>query len=95
MSKTAYIGVNNIARKVKSNYIGVNGVARKVKKAYIGDANGKARLWWQSGGVIRGVWKTATVNNGRLEETRWQAMLYWEILVQHPRIKMQHILLMA
>lgn len=74
MSKTAYIGVNNVARKVKSNYIGVNGVARKVKKAYIGDANGKARLWWQSGGVIRGVWKTATVNNGRLEETRWQAI---------------------
>ncbi len=32
MSKTAYVGVNNVARKVKSNYIGIDGVARKLKK---------------------------------------------------------------
>ena len=36
MAKGAYIGVNNVARKIKKGYIGVNGVARKIKKAYIG-----------------------------------------------------------
>ena len=42
------IGVNNVARKVKSAYVGVDGKARKIKKVYVGDANGKARLVWQS-----------------------------------------------
>lgn len=42
------IGVNNVARNVKSAYVGVDGKARKIKKAYVGDANGKARLVWQS-----------------------------------------------
>lgn len=41
-----YIGVNNIARKVKNYYIGVNGKARKVKKMYVG-VNGKARLCYE------------------------------------------------
>lgn len=44
-----YIGVNNIARKIKSAYVGVNGTARKVKAVYVGDANGKARLVWTAG----------------------------------------------
>lgn len=43
MAKRAYIGVDDVARKVKSIYIGVNGVARRVKKAYIG-VGGVARL---------------------------------------------------
>lgn len=38
MAKAVYIGVQNIARKVKKVYIGVNGIARKVKKMYIGVA---------------------------------------------------------
>jgi hypothetical protein len=43
------IGVNNVARNVKSAYVGdSNGKARKIKKVYVGDANGKARLVWQS-----------------------------------------------
>lgn len=42
------IGVNNVARDVKSAYVGVDGKARKIKKAYVGDENGKARLVWQS-----------------------------------------------
>lgn len=37
-----------VARKVTGGYIGVNDVARKVKKMYIGDANGKAQLCWES-----------------------------------------------
>ena len=36
MSKGIYIGVDNIAHKVKKGYIGVDGIARKIKKAYIG-----------------------------------------------------------
>lgn len=47
MSKGAYIGINDVARKMTGGYIGVNDVARKVKKAYVGDANGIARLWWE------------------------------------------------
>lgn len=43
-----YLGVGNIARKLKSMYIGVDGTARKVKKAYVG-VNGMARLWYQAG----------------------------------------------
>ena len=36
MAKKAYIGVNNVARRIKKMYVGVNGVARRIKKAYIG-----------------------------------------------------------
>lgn len=42
-----YIGVNNLAKKVKQMYIGVNGVARRIKKAYIG-VNGVAKLIYNS-----------------------------------------------
>lgn len=52
MSKTSYVGVNNVARQCKSIYVGVNNTARKVTKAYIGDNNGKARLWWDESGII-------------------------------------------
>lgn len=48
MSKTAYIGVDNLSRKVKTMYVGVDGVARKVKKAYIG-VDGVAKEWYSSG----------------------------------------------
>ena len=33
---SAYVGVGNLARKVKSIYVGVGDLARKVKKGYIG-----------------------------------------------------------
>ena len=52
MSKTSYVGVNNVARQCKSIYVGVNNTARKVTKAYIGDNNGKARLWWDESGIM-------------------------------------------
>ncbi len=45
-----YIGVNNVAKKVKCYYIGVNGKARKVKKMYVG-VNGKARLCYEESSV--------------------------------------------
>lgn len=45
MSKSEYIGINNVARKVKGIYVGVNGVARKVTKGYIG-VGGVARLFY-------------------------------------------------
>lgn len=47
MAKSAYIGVNGIARKVKKIYYGVESTARKVKKGYIG-VGGVARLWFGS-----------------------------------------------
>lgn len=47
MAKEAYIGIGNIARKIKSVYIGdENGVAKSIRKGYIGDENGVAKLWF-------------------------------------------------
>jgi hypothetical protein len=48
MGKSIYIGVSNVAQKIKKAYIGVNGVACKVKKVYIG-VDGVARLAWNYG----------------------------------------------
>ena len=48
MAKKAYIGVNNVAHKIKKGYIGIDGVARKIKKAYIG-IGGVARPCWSGG----------------------------------------------
>lgn len=48
MAKGMYIGVGNVARKVKKAYVGIGGVARKVKKMYIG-VGGVARLCFSSG----------------------------------------------
>ena len=48
MGKKMYVGVDNVARKVKKQYIGVDGVARKVKKVYVGVDN-VARLAWSGG----------------------------------------------
>lgn len=45
MTKAAYIGVGNTARKIKNIYIGIGGGARKVIAAYIG-VNGVAKKWW-------------------------------------------------
>ena len=44
MAKGAYIGIIDIAQKIKKGYIGVNGIAKKIKKAYVGDESGRARL---------------------------------------------------
>ena len=43
-----YIGVDGVARNVKSIYVGVGGVARKVATVYIG-VNGIARQFYSSG----------------------------------------------
>lgn len=44
-----YIGNSNgKASKITGAFIGINNVARKIKKIYIGDSNNKARLAWQS-----------------------------------------------
>lgn len=43
---SAYVGVNDTAKKIIGGYIGVDGVARKVIKGYVGDGNGIARLIW-------------------------------------------------
>ena len=48
MPKGAYIGVDNIAHKIKKGYIGVDGVARRIRKAYIG-VGGVARPCWNGG----------------------------------------------
>jgi hypothetical protein len=48
MSKCAYIGVNNTAKKIKRGYIGINGISHRIKKAYIG-IGGKARPCWGYG----------------------------------------------
>ena len=46
--KGAYIGINNVARKIKYGYVGVDNLARKIKKAYIG-IGGVARPCWCEG----------------------------------------------
>lgn len=51
MSKGAYIGVNDVAHKIKKGYIGIDGIARKIKKAYIG-IGGIARPCWSGGEVV-------------------------------------------
>lgn len=43
-----YIGVDGIARKVKSEYIGAGGVARKVKSGYVG-VSGISRKYFPGG----------------------------------------------
>lgn len=48
MSKGMYIGVDNVARKIRTAYIGVDNVARKIKKAYIGVDN-VAKCFFSSG----------------------------------------------
>lgn len=48
MAKGAYIGIDNVARKVKKGYVGEDSVARKIKKAYIG-IGGVARPCWGEG----------------------------------------------
>lgn len=65
MAKGAYIGVNNIARKIKKGYIGVNNVARKIKKAYIG-IGGVARPCW-SGGELSYYGPITALNNARYD----------------------------
>ena len=48
MAKKVYIGVDDVARKVKKMYLGVHGKARKIKKGYIG-IGGVARPFWTGG----------------------------------------------
>ena len=48
MAKNIYIGVDNVARKVKQPYIGINNIARKVKSGFIGVDN-VARQFYKSG----------------------------------------------
>lgn len=52
MAGKAYVGVNNVAHRVKKIYVGVNNVARKVKKVYVG-VNGLARLCFSNGDLRR------------------------------------------
>ena len=47
MTKCPYIGINEVAHRVRKLYIGVDGVARKVKRAYVGIDN-VARLFYTS-----------------------------------------------
>ena len=51
MAKGAYIGINNVAKKIKGGYIGIDGVARKITKAYVG-VGGVARPCWGGGGEL-------------------------------------------
>lgn len=52
MAKKAYIGVDDVAHKIKKGYIGVDGIARRIKKVYIG-IGGVARPCWGSGVLSR------------------------------------------
>lgn len=51
MSKSAYVGIEGLARKVKKIFVGVDGVARKVKKGYVG-LNGVAKQFFSSGTLV-------------------------------------------
>ncbi len=69
MSKGAYIGVDNVARKIKKGYIGVDGIARRIKKAYIG-IGGVAKLCYRGKAVFDYISKfpLAGEGSGGLEE---------------------------
>lgn len=47
----AYIGIDNIAHRIKGGYIGVDGLARKIKTAYVG-IGGVARPCWKFDGRL-------------------------------------------
>lgn len=51
MSKAVYIGIDDIAVKIKKMYVGVDGVARKVKKGYVG-VDGVARQFFSADQLI-------------------------------------------
>lgn len=51
MATNVYVGVGDVARKVKKIYVGVNGVAQEVKKAYIGVSD-VARLCYSSAPAV-------------------------------------------
>ena len=61
MAKNIYIGVDNVARKVKQPYIGVDNVARKVKSGFVGVDN-VARQYYES--VVYNTWKKWNNING-------------------------------
>lgn len=63
MAKSAYVGIDNKARKVKYIYVGVDGKARKVKKGYIG-VGGVAKLFYKLSGKVE---KTLSLSAAR----RW------------------------
>ena len=53
MANEAYLGVDDVAKKLGKGYLGIDDVARNLKKAYIGDENGLARECF-SGGITIG-----------------------------------------
>ena len=65
MSREAYIGVDNVARKIKKGYIGVDNVAKKIKKAYIG-VGGIARPCWGGGGELTYYGTATALSKGRV-----------------------------
>lgn len=67
----SYIGVNGIARKITGGYIGVSDVAHKIKKIYVGDANGLAKLIYESGSSPSG---TPFSFNSNIIPTSWTAV---------------------
>lgn len=64
MAKKSYIGVGDLAHKVKKGYWGVSDLARKIKKAYIGIGN-VARPFWS--GEELAYYGTITGLNGNSE----------------------------
>lgn len=60
MPANAYVGIDNLARKVKSIYVGIDGIARKVKNGFIGVA-GIARKFFSSA-IVPVVSNVAAVN---------------------------------
>lgn len=60
MPANAYVGIDNLARKVKSIYIGIDGIARKVKNGFIG-ISGIARKFFSSA-VVPDVSNVGEVN---------------------------------
>lgn len=53
MANGVYIGVEDLAKKIKDVYIGVEGVAKKVSKGYIG-VDGVAKLFYQDRWLYQG-----------------------------------------
>lgn len=67
MAKRAYIGINNVAKKIKKIYVGIGGVAKKVKKAYVG-IGGVAKLFFSVGYTLVKVSPSpSTLSRGKIQ----------------------------
>jgi len=75
LAKAEYIGVDGVARKVKSHYLGVDSVARKVKSGHVG-VSGVARQFFAG---VSSVLNECTWEQIREVSDAGQGENYWSV----------------